>query len=73
MTIQLPESTMISSLGFNPKGEVLTATYKSGGIYEYAGVTWETMRVLLDSASLGKAFHAIIKKNEHLYPYKRIA
>ena len=73
MAIRFPESSMIASLEFDPKANLLYARYQSGEAYQYFNITWNVIKVLAEADSVGKAFHAIVKKNEHLYPFKRIA
>jgi len=49
--------------------ERLRATFKHGGVYEYEGVPREVLDAVLESESIGSAFHSTIRSS---YPFQKI-
>jgi hypothetical protein len=59
------QSSTILSVGYT--SGVLEVEFKSGGVYRYNGVTPDIYQQLMESESVGKAFHSLIKnKFEHV-------
>ncbi|MDQ3442939.1 MAG: KTSC domain-containing protein [Chloroflexota bacterium] len=63
------ESSMISSVGYDPIANVLEIEFNSGGVYQYGEVSEETYRELMHAESKGRYMLDHITDQ---YPYVRI-
>ncbi len=54
------ESSMISSVGYDPVSEILEVEFNSGGVYQYGEVSEDIYRELMGAESKGQYFHAHI-------------
>ncbi len=62
------ESSMISSVGYDPISEILEVEFNSGGVYQYGEVSQETYRELMGAESKGRYMQDHIIDQ---YPYVR--
>lgn len=62
-------SSNLSSASYDTESKILNVTFKTGSIYEYEKVPWETFTKLRMSESQGKFFNNNIAK---VYSYKKI-
>jgi hypothetical protein len=63
-------SSMMTSVGYDPKDRTLEIEFRSGEVYAYGRVPRAVVRALLAAPSKGRFFHAEI---EGAYPYVRVA
>ena len=54
-------SSRIDSMEYDSETEVLTVSFKRGGVYEYADVPWKVWDTLISEESIGKGFNSLIK------------
>lgn len=69
MKRQPVESSMLSSVGYDPVESILELEFTSGGIYQYGEVSEETYRGLMAADWMGQYFLEYIDEQ---YPYVRI-
>ena len=74
----VPDSSTIQKLEHDSDGNVLTVHFKSGGVYQYPGVSASEFEALRTAPSVGKHFHAHIKsakteKGEPRFPAKKVS
>ena len=62
MVYQTVKSSQIDRIGYDHETSQLGVVFKSGGEYIYNDVPVDVYRQLIDSDSLGSAFHLLIKK-----------
>lgn len=55
------ESSAIEALGHDPESDTLRVRFRSGGTYDYAGVSAEKAQALAESDSAGKHFHLHVR------------
>lgn len=60
-------SSNISAIGY--EGSSLYVWFKSGILYEYPGVPWDTYQALMANESVGRYFHQHIRNK---FEYKRL-
>jgi hypothetical protein len=63
------ESSMISSVGYDPVAEVLEVEFNSGGVYQYGELSEQTYRELMGAESKGGYMRDLIIDQ---YPYVRV-
>lgn len=63
------ESSVISSVGYEPDTAVLEIEFLGGGTYRYYAVPPSAYRALIDADSKGRTFIALIRDR---YPTERI-
>jgi hypothetical protein len=63
------ESSMISSVGYDPVSEILEVEFNSGGVFQYGEVSEETYRQLISADSKGGYMRDCIIDQ---YPYVRV-
>lgn len=63
------ESSMISSVGYDPVAGLLEVEFNSGGVYQYGEVSEQTYRELMSAESKGRYIRDHIID---LYPYVRV-
>ena len=63
------QSSTISSIGYDAKQQLLEVCFRDGSLWEYSGVSIDTWEMFRFSRSIGKAFHAYIRK---AYPARKI-
>ena len=63
------KSSNVSSVGYDPAEKQMEVEFKSGAVYRYDEVDYDTFRALLNSPSVGSHFHRHIKGN---YDYKLV-
>ncbi len=61
------QSSNITHVGYDPAAKRLTVAFKSGGIYDYDGVSPETHQLFMAADSKGKHFRDHISK----LPFKK--
>lgn len=54
------KSSFLHAIGYNPESETLEVEFKSGRIYQYAGVTPETHKALISAESVGRYYSLAI-------------
>lgn len=54
-------STSVLSVGYDPNEKVLEVCFKSGGIYQYAGVQPEMYADLLKAESIGRFVSQVVR------------
>lgn len=59
------DSTMLESVGYDPVSSVLELEFTSGGVYQYAEVSEETWRELMEAESKGHYFREYIEDQYH--------
>jgi hypothetical protein len=64
------ESSNLESVGYDPKNAILEIEFKSGGVYEYSGVSQDVYDDLMNAESKGKYFNHHIKNSG--YPYTEV-
>jgi len=62
MVYQTVKSSQIDRIGYDHETSQLGVVFKGGGEYIYNDVPVEIYRQLIDSDSLGSAFHQLVKK-----------
>ena len=72
-TIVPVDSSNIDSVGHDEETNVLRVWFARGGIYDYENVPHSLFDRLVSADSVGGEFHASIKKQPGLYPYKKVA
>lgn len=71
MQRQPVDSTLIKSVGYDPKAQILELEFVPGGrVYDYFEVPKEVYRDLLAAPSLGHYFNESIRG---VYPYRQIS
>ena len=55
-------SSNIAAIGYQEEGQILRVLFTTGVTYEYEGVPAETAQEFMEAESVGKYFHANIKK-----------
>lgn len=63
MERQPVKSTNVDSVGYNAEEKILEVKFKSGGIYQYAGVQPEIYADLLKAESVGRFVSQVIRGN----------
>lgn len=63
-------SSNIAALAHNPEG--LYVRFANGSIYFYEGVEEPIFAEILAAPSVGQSFAALIKKQPHRYPFRRM-
>lgn len=63
MQMQTVESSSIKAVGHDPISSTLRVQFHNGGVYEYHGVTAEQHKALLGADSIGRHFHAHVRKH----------
>ncbi|MFZ4436793.1 MAG: KTSC domain-containing protein [Syntrophales bacterium] len=61
MERQPVKSTNVDSVGYDPESKTLTVEFKSGGIYQYAGVQPEMYADLLAAESVGRFVSQVVR------------
>ena len=61
MERQPVKSTNVESIGYDPEEKVLEVKFKSGAIYQYAGVQPEMYADLLAAESVGRFVSQVIR------------
>ena len=56
-----PDSSTIEHSSYDPETKTMQVKFKTGGTYQYHGVTPEIYQTYLDAPSKGKYLHSIIK------------
>jgi len=64
------DSSNINAIGYDEKNTALCIEFKSGGVYQYIGVSKKDWLGLSQSASIGSAFHKLISNNLSLVVIK---
>ena len=59
--IEIPESSNIESIGYNPNSDVLEIKFRSGGLYWFQECPQEIYDALMAAESKGKYFGQHIK------------
>lgn len=54
-------SSQIKSVGYDFNSRTLEIEFADGGVYQYDNVPANIYSALIDSASVGKAFYAMVK------------
>ncbi len=62
------ESSMISSVGYDPVSKILEVEFNSGGVYQYGELSEQTYRELMGAESKGGYMRDLIIDQ---YPYVR--
>jgi hypothetical protein len=70
MNRQSVNSSNITSIGYNPKTQILEIEFHSGGVYRYYSVPNSEYQALMNASSHGKYFDQNIKKT---YQYSKIS
>lgn len=55
------QSSNVQSVGYTEATLTLEVRYKSGGLYQYVGVTRDKYDALVNAESIGKHLHAQVK------------
>jgi hypothetical protein len=55
------KSTNVEAVGYDPEEKVLEVKFKSGGIYQYAGVQPEMYADLLAAESIGRFISQVVR------------
>jgi hypothetical protein len=63
-------SSTIEAVGYDPKAQTLTVKFKSGGSYDYAGVSKQAYDGMMSAKSVGSYLHSHIKP--HFKPTKHV-
>jgi hypothetical protein len=61
MEMQSVKSTNVDSVGYDPETKTLQVQFKSGGIYQYAGVQPEMYADLLEAESIGRFVSQVVR------------
>jgi hypothetical protein len=61
MERQPVKSTNVKSVGYDAEEKVLEVEFKSGGIYQYAGVQPEMYAELLEADSVGRFISQVVR------------
>lgn len=64
MNMKPVSSSNISEVGYDPDTQTLRVKFKSGGEYDYSGVSAEEHEALLSAPSIGKHFLSSIKPSK---------
>jgi hypothetical protein len=64
------ESSNIKALGF--EDGIMEVEFVKGGKYRYKNVPAEVFRAVRGAASVGRAFHRLIRPKQHIYEYEKI-
>lgn len=57
-------SSDLSQVGYNPQTLELTVIFHSGGVYTYSDVSTTEYSGLISAGSVGRYFHAYIKRHQ---------
>jgi hypothetical protein len=63
-------SSELASIGFDAASRILEVEFRSGGIYQYSGVSQSVYSQLMSAQSHGFFFNEYVKKAG--YPYVRV-
>lgn len=68
-------SSMIEEMVYDRSTFTLTVKFRKGGLYQYDGVSENLFNSMIsqDNDSIGKYFHAYIRKFPITYPYTRLS
>jgi hypothetical protein len=58
---QAVSSSNVASVGYDAATRTLAVEFSNGGVYEYDDVPADVADALMQSGSVGRAFHATIK------------
>lgn len=58
---EIPNSSMLSHVGYSPEDRILRVQFKNGGAYDYQDVPPEMHRALMKAESIGGHFCKEIK------------
>ena len=61
MERQPVKSTNVESVGYNDEEKVLEVKFRSGGVYQYAGVQPEMYADLLNAESIGRFVSQVVR------------
>lgn len=64
MIMKPVSSSNIDSIGFDPETNTLRIKFKSGGEYDYSGVSAEEHEAFISAPSIGKHFFSNIKPSK---------
>jgi hypothetical protein len=62
-------SSELRSVGYDPLAVVLEVEFVAGGVYQYSGVSAETVLALLEAESIGRYFNAHVRGR---YDYRKV-
>lgn len=62
------DSSVIASVGYDPKSEALVIEFKHGALYRFSGVPMATVTALMAAESKGRYFNRHIRDQ---FPYER--
>jgi hypothetical protein len=62
ITRQPVESSMFRSIGYDPQTQTLEVEYNNGFVEQHSGVSPADYEALINAPSIGKHFHAHIKR-----------
>lgn len=55
------QSDSIRSIDYDAETRVMTVTFKTGGVYEYAGVPANVVSAMTSAPSVGRAFRETVR------------
>ncbi len=61
MEMQPVKSSNVSAVGYDEENKTLTVEFRSGGIYQYAGVPPEMYADLLEADSVGRFVSQVVR------------
>jgi len=64
------ESSLIKSLGYEESSSTLEVEFHRGSVYQYLDVPLAVYEDLCDSASVGKSFNTLVRKQG--YEFKQV-
>lgn len=66
------ESSQIEAVGHDEASSALLVRFKNHSVYQYQNVGKELFQALLAAESVGKFFHAEIKKHPDRFPFSKL-
>jgi hypothetical protein len=61
MKMKSVKSSVLKSIGYDSKAQILKIEFVSGDVYDYEGVPWYVVGQLLSSDSLGRFYNHSIR------------
>lgn len=66
------ESSQIEAVGHDEASSALLVRFKNHSVYQYQNVGKELFQALLGAESVGKFFHAEIKRHPDRFPFSKL-